>query len=73
MGVPDLATLRKLRTIYAVAALDNLELMPIFERIDGDCSEAEILAAGDPVAKARLCAAQERAKADRAAEAFEAA
>jgi len=53
MGVPDLATLRKLRTLYAGAALDNPELMPIFERIDSDCMDAEAFASKDPIAIAR--------------------
>jgi len=53
MGVPDLATLRKLRTLYAGAALDNPELMSIFERIDRDCADAEVLASNDPIAIAR--------------------
>lgn len=53
MGIPNLAKLRKLRTLFAVAALDNPELMPIFERIDSDCADAEAFASNDPIAIAR--------------------
>ena len=48
--VPSLADLRVMRAAGARAALENPELLPIFERIDRDCSDAEVFASSDPVA-----------------------
>jgi hypothetical protein len=50
MANPDLTELRAMRDAVARYALENKEAMPIFEQIDGDFHEAEILAANDPVA-----------------------
>lgn len=48
--VPSLTELRVMRDTIAAAALDNVEFLPIFERIDRDCADAEIFASNDPVA-----------------------
>lgn len=47
---PDIETLKALRAGYARLALVNVEAIAVFERIDADCMDAEILAANDPVA-----------------------
>ena len=53
MGLPDLATLRLLRTGYARLAMKVPDALVLFERIDRDCADAEAFAAADPVAIAR--------------------
>jgi hypothetical protein len=49
----DLSTMQNLRTGYAALALENPDMMLIFERIDADCADAEALAENDPVTLAR--------------------
>lgn len=51
---PSLIELRAMRAIVASAAIENVEFLPIFERIDRDCADAEIFASSDPVAILRL-------------------
>ena len=53
MGLPDLATMRLLRTGYARLAIKNPEALELFELIDEDCSDVEALSIADPVAVAR--------------------
>lgn len=53
MAKPDLPILRALRSGYAVLALSCEAYLPVFERIDRDCADAETLASNDPVAVLR--------------------
>lgn len=53
MGLPDLNTMRLLRTGFARLAIKNPEALPLFERIDADCADVEALSTADPVAVAR--------------------
>ena len=48
--IPSLEDLRVMRAAGARAALENPEFLPIFERIDRDCEDAEALMSSDPVA-----------------------
>jgi hypothetical protein len=57
----DLATMRLLRDGYAALAIVNDSAMPVFERIDRDCTDAEALAENDPVTLARRRVEQARA------------
>ena len=50
MAIPILTELRVMRDTIAENTLKNDELLPIFERIDRDCADAEIFASSDPVA-----------------------
>ena len=50
MTIPSLTELRAMRAMIAAAAIDNVEFLPIFERVDRDCADAEIFASSDPVA-----------------------
>lgn len=53
MRLPDLDTLRLLRTGYARLAIKNPEALPLFERIDADYADLEALTTADPVIVAR--------------------
>ena len=50
MAIPSLTELRAMRAMIATAAINNVEYLPIFERIDRDCEDAEVFASSDPVA-----------------------